>query len=68
MDKERTIKRLLEESTEEMVEVWTRLMAVERGSMDRVKKCLGHKSTRELWDQSNFRNVFPTHPSHPGQS
>lgn len=59
-DKGRTIKRLPEKSTQEVMEIWTRLMALERGSMDRVEKWLGSKSTRQLCDQS--RNVLSTHP------
>ena len=60
VDKGKTIKSLLEKFTQEVMEVWTWLTALERGSMDRVEKWFGPKSTRQLCDQS--RNVLSMQP------
>lgn len=50
VDKGKTIKRLLEKSTQEMMEVWTKVMALERGNNgQRVKKCFRHKKTQDSY-------------------
>lgn len=68
VDKGKTIKRLLEKSTQEMMEVWTKVMALERGNNgQRVKKCFRHKKTQDSYVTRAYSEMYFLLTAPPGQ-